>query len=177
MNFVITCLKTSENRLPLLLFVGLSIAAFWLYGELGRAHREAVEAATSANTCQEFSSRIIELKKKPELISGKMSSTAQIAQAVETAMQEAEIPAEKLVRIEPRSAVRFEKTPFLQQPSHLELREVTLAQLIRFLHILSTRNRLETTDLRIHAPRSAASESGPERWNAELVLTNTLYFP
>ena len=92
-------------------------------------------------------------------------------------MQEAELPAAKLVRIEPRSAIRFEKTPFLQQPSHLELREVTLEQLIRFLYVLSFKSRLEATDLRVHAPRSVAVESGPEHWNAELVLTNIIYSP
>jgi hypothetical protein len=170
-----TFLTASENRLPLLLIVGLSILTFWLYGELGRAHRGALEAAAMARSSREFSQRIIELKKKPELISGQMSSTAQIAQSVESAMQEAEIPAAKLVRIEPRSAIRYEKTPFLQQPSHLELREVTLEQLIRFIHVLSIRNRLEATDLRIHAPRSAGMEPGPELWNAELTLTNTIY--
>jgi len=177
MNPIKKILKTPENRLPLLLLVGLSVLAFWLSGGLGRAHRGAVEAVANAKACREFASRIIELKKKPELISGRMSSTAQIAQSVETAMLEAEIPAEKLVRIEPRSAIRFEKTPFLQQPSHLELREISLEQLIRFLHILSTRNRLEATDLRIHALRSAAPETGPELWNAELILTNTIYSP
>jgi hypothetical protein len=166
-----------ENRLPLLILGGLLILAFFLYGELGRLHRAAIEAAGNAKTCQEFSRRIIELKKKPELISGRMSSTAQIAQSVEAAMVQAEIPAEKLVRIEPRSAKRFEKTPFLEQPSHLEFRDVTMEQLIRFLHALSTQNRLETTDLRLHGPRSVASETGPEIWNAELVLTNTIYSP
>lgn len=170
-------LTAPENRLPLLILVGLTILAFWLHAELGRAHRGALEAATHAEICRKFSQRIMELKKKPELISGETSSTAQIAQSVEMAMQDAEIPAAKLVRIEPRSAIRFEKTPFLQQPSFLELHDVTMEQLIRFLHILSTRNRLETTDLRLHAPRSSLAESGPEIWNVELVLTNTIYSP
>ncbi len=176
-KYIRNFLTAPETRLPLLLFVGLAILAFWLSGELGRAYRGAVEASTNAQACQELSRRIVDLKKKPELISGKMSSTAQIAQSVEAAMQESEIPAAKLVRIEPRSAIRFEKTPFLQQPSHLELRDVTLEQLIRFLYALSAKNRLEATDLRIHAPRSSSSESGPEIWNAELVLTNTIYSP
>ncbi|MDR3198689.1 MAG: hypothetical protein LBU34_12550 [Planctomycetaceae bacterium] len=170
-------LMLPENRLPLLILTGLLILVFFLYGELGRSHRSALEAASNAKTCQELSKRIIELKKKPELISGNMSSTAQIAQSVESAMVQAEIPAGKLVRVEPRSAKRFEKTPFLEQPSHLEFREVTMEQLIRFLHTLSTQNRLETMDLRLHAPRSSASETGPEIWNAELVLTNTIYSP
>ena len=170
-------LKAPEIRLPLFLFAGLSILAFWLYGELGRAHHGALEAASNARICQEFSSRIIELKKKPELIADKMSTTAQIAQSVEMAMQEAAITGDKLVRIEPRSAIRFEKTPFLLQPSHLEMRELSMEQLIRFLHVLSTRSRLEATDLRLHAPRTVASETGLELWNAELVLTNTIYSP
>lgn len=170
-------LTLPENRLPLLILTGLVILAFFLYGELGRSHRAASEAADNAKTCQELSRRIIELKKKPELISGNMSSTAQIAQSVEFAMVQAEIPAGKLVRIEPRSAKRFEKTPFLEQPSHLEFREVTMEQLIRFLHAVSTQNRLEAIELRFHAPRSSALETGPEIWNAELVLTNTIYSP
>ena len=178
MNFnKLKFLTVPENRLPLLLFVGLAVLAFWLQGELGRARRGALEAATSAKTCREYSDRIVELKKKPELISGTMSTTAQIAQSIEVAMQEIGIPAANLVRIEPRSSIRHEKTPFLQQPSHLELRDVTMEQLVRFLHVLSTRNRLEATDLRLHAPRSSVTESGPEIWNVELVLTNTIYSP
>jgi len=170
-------LKTPENRLPLFLFVGLAILAFWLYGELERAHRGALVEATNAKESQDYSSRIIDLKKRPELVADRMSTTAQIAQSVEMAMQEAAIPAAKLVRIEPRSAIRFERTSFLLQPSHIELREISMEQLIRFLHILSTRNRLDATDLRLHAPRGTVTESGPELWNAELVLTNTIYFP
>jgi hypothetical protein len=166
-----------KTRFPLLVLIGLFILALFLYGELRRLRRAAQEAADNAQRCQELAQRVIELKKKPELISGSMSSTAQIAQSVESAMIQAEISAEKLVRIEPRSGKRFEKTPFLEQPSHLEFREITLEQLIRFLHTLSTQNRLETMDLRIHASRSAAAESGPEIWNAELVLTNIIYFP
>ena len=166
-----------EYRLPLLLFVGLAVLALWLHGELGRAYRGALDAATNARICQEYSNRITELKTKPELISGKMSTTAQIAQSVEAAMQEADIPASKLVRVEPRSAIRFEKTPFLQQPSHLELHDVTMEQIVRFLYILSTKYRLEATDLRLHAPRSTQMESGPEIWNIELVLTNIIYSP
>lgn len=170
-------LTLPEIRLPLLILTGLVILVFFLYGELGRLQRGASEAADNAQTCRELSRRILELKKKPELISGNMSSTAQIAQSVESAMVQAEIPAGKLVRIEPRSAKRFEKTPFLEQPSHLEFREVTMEQLIRFLHAVSTQNHLETIELRLHAPRSTVSETGPEIWNAELVLTNTIYSP
>ncbi|MDO5554802.1 MAG: hypothetical protein Q4G68_13675 [Planctomycetia bacterium] len=170
-------LVSKENRVPVLLAIGLLILMFWLYGELGRFRREAISAATNAEACKIFSQKIIELKKKPELISGKMSSTAQIAQSVESAMQEAGITSDKLVRIEPRTAKRIEKTPFLEQQSHLELREVTMEQLIRFLHLLETKSRLEATDLRVHAPHSGVRDSGPEIWNAELVLTNTIYLP
>lgn len=170
-------LTSSRHRMPLLILVCFLILAVYLYGELGRAKRSAIEATTNANACREFSRRIVDLKKKPELISGSMSSTAQIAQSVEAAMVQAEIPAEKLVRIEPRTAKRFEKTHFLEQPSHLELRDVTMEQLVRFLHTLQTQNRLETTDLRLHASRSVAADSGPEIWSAELVLTNIIYSP
>lgn len=170
-------LASPRHRLPILLFFVFTILAVWLYGELGRARRAAVEAADNARVCTDLSHRIVDLKKKPELISGSMSSTAQIAQSVEAAMVQAEIPAEKLVRIEPRSAKRFEKTPFLEQPSHLELRDVSMEQLVRFLHALATNNRLEATDLRLHAPRSSSSDSGPEIWSAELVLTNIIYSP
>ncbi|MDR1480177.1 MAG: hypothetical protein LBJ00_14675 [Planctomycetaceae bacterium] len=170
-------LTLPEIRLPLLILVGLVIFIFFLYGEFGRLRRAAYEAAGNSKACQELSRRIIELKKKPELISGSMSSTSQIAQSVEAAMVQADISSDKLVRIEPRSAKRFEKTPFLEQPSHLELRDLTMEQLIRFLHALSIQNHLDTTDLRLHVPRSVAPETGPEIWNAELVLTNTIYSP
>ncbi len=170
-------LFSQTNRLPILLTVCLFILALFLYGELGKARRSAIEAAENSIACKDFSRKIVELKKKPELISGQMSSTAQIAQSVEAAMVEAAITADKLVRIEPRSATRFEKTPFLEQPSHLELRDVTMEQLVRFLHTLQTQNRLETRDLRLHAPRMLSIDSSPEIWSAELVLTNIIYSP
>jgi hypothetical protein len=170
-------LLSPQNRLPILLTVCLLILALFLLGELGRAQRNAIDATKSAKACQEFSRRIVDLKKLPELVSGSMSSTAQIAQSVEAAMVESAITADKLVRIEPRSATRFEKTPFLEQPSHLELRDVTMEQLVRFLHTLQTQNRLETRDLRLHSSRTQTIENGPEIWSAELVLTNTIYSP
>jgi len=168
---------SSEYRLPVLLSGCLLIAAFFLYGEAAKARRAAEDAAEQITACQELSKQIIALKKRPELVSASTRSSAQIAQAVEAGLLQAEISAERLVRIDPRAARRHEKSPFLEQPSHLELREVTMEQLVKFLLYLAKEHRLETTELRLLAPRTADAASGPEFWNAELLLTNTIYSP
>ena len=170
-----------ENRLPIFLMIALAIVAVYLYGESRSAKRNADESVRQYNESREYAKKIIELRDKPELIVAELRSSLQIAQFIAAAMTVAEIPEENLIRIEPRGTQRIAKTPYLQQPFHLELQRITMPQLVRFLHHLSVHYRLETNDLRLHVLREhlikEEEEEGPELWNTELVLTNVLFSP
>ena len=185
-------LTRPENRVPIFLMIALAIVAVYLYGESHSAKRNADETVRQFNESREYAKKIIELREQPELITAEFRSSLQIAQFIKTAMTVAELPEENLIRIEPRGTQRIAKTPYLEQPFHLELQRVTMPQLVRFLHHLSVHDRLETSDLRLHilresfSPRRGTGEEreggdgedeGPEFWNAELVLTNVLFSP
>lgn len=170
--------KSPEYRLPILIMTVLLLLALFLNSERGKSERAAQEAAEHWGLCRDYSSKIIELKEKPVLVSSQTHSSAQIAQTIKSAMTFAEIPEENLVRVEPRSSKRIEKTPYLEQLSHLELQNITMEQLIRFLHRLSTLGQLEANDLRLRESAVSSPETtGLEYWNAEIILTNLIFAP
>ena len=168
-------LSIKIDRLAILVMIAIMVLILFLHGWSAKARRSALESAQQLTECQNFASKIQELQQKPDLVAVDLRSTSQIAKSVEDSMTKAEINPQSLIRIEPSPLRRIEKSPFARQPINIEVRDITMEQMIRFLFFLSTDHQLQTSDMRLHAPQSA--QNVQETWNAELVLSNILFAP
>jgi len=91
----------------------------------------------------------------------------------------------RIVRIDPRSARRIGDTPYEEQPTRVELRELTLEQIVSFLSKVVREERgTEVTELRLKPARTGGvnAEDSPvsgqvELWDAEVTLTALAFSP
>ncbi|HEV3006726.1 MAG TPA: hypothetical protein VGX78_19810, partial [Pirellulales bacterium] len=95
------------------------------------------------------------------------------------ATQVAQIPSNCLVRIDPQPPRRLEDSAYKEQATHVDLREVSQQQLLRFLYELERgETPLRAKSLRLAAPAQVATAAGSaETWGAELTLTYVVFAP
>lgn len=168
-----------SRKLPLLLLLAICILPAWAYHEMQTNQQAAIESAEQLDECRKLTGTIKQLREKPLQASNQLLSVAQLARSIEEAAEQAKIPLEQLVQIDPRAARRIAKTPYKEQPTHIELRGITLRQLTTLLHVISKKDPGTCiTEIRLHAPRLIQEKyQKKEPWNVEITLTSLLFVP
>ena len=101
-----------------------------------------------------------------------------LSEKIEQTAQVAKIPASAIISIRPQAGRRLGTSLLSAMPTDLHIRDVSLKQLVRFLVELSADDsELQTTSLRLTAPRTLPPKEADERWSAELVLTYLVFSP
>lgn len=105
-------------------------------------------------------------------------SDSQLAQRIEAAASKAKFDASKVARIEPESRRRIGKSQYEEQPTFVELYDVTIPELGGFLDaILAEEYVANIRSLRLISPRKGEDASDDEQWTVEMTLTNLIYAP
>lgn len=137
----------------------------------------AVAAAFNYEKCKQLAARIEDLQAVPAHSSLHRRSSQDLALKVEQAARIAEIGQNTIVRINPQASHRVGKSSYLQQPTSIEIRQVSTEQLAKFLQELSSADSgLQPTSLRLTAPR-ILSDQQRETWTVEVVLTHVFFSP
>ncbi|HUY31658.1 MAG TPA: hypothetical protein VMV69_02685 [Pirellulales bacterium] len=155
--------------------------------ELRSARAAALAAIRSHAECEELAGEIAKLGAKPSHVTLQTQSSTDVAGRIEAAAQFAQLPMNSLVRIDPQPARRLGDSVYKEQATHVELREVTLKQLIEFLHHLhgskappgpggGTSFRAKSLYLTAPAQTTIAG-AGTETWRVELTLTYLIFAP
>ena len=138
----------------------------------------AQAAASNHEKCRQLAERIEALQAVPAQSSLHRRSSRDLALKVEQAARIAEIGPKTIVRINPQASHRVGKSSYLQQPTNIEIRQVSTEQLAKFLQELSAADSgLQTTSLRLTAPRLLSDDQQPETWTVEVVLTHVFFSP
>lgn len=147
--------------------------------ELQSSRAAALAAVQNLAECRELASEISKLRGRPSQITLQAQSGAELARQIESAAQVAQVPNNCVVRIDPQPARRIGESPYKEQPANLELRAVTLKQLVQFLQTLQEGGAgLRTRSMRLIAPRQeATAPSDAETWMAEVTLTSMIFAP
>lgn len=153
---------------------GLAGCLAWGGVRLVAARDAATSAARALADCQRLARRI-EAARGPA-----GSSDAEVARTIESAAKAAELPDESVERIEPGSPKRLGDTPFVEQPTTVELRDVELRQLFRFLHALAAAEGpgapgVGLKDIRLTAPASPTADR--DVWSVQGTVTHRMYAP
>lgn len=171
----------SDSRRQLLVVVvyaGLSVLLATCGWEMIRAQAAAQAAAENLQRCQQLAAQIEALKTAPAQASLERQSTQEVATRIERAAQTAGIAGSAITRIDPQAPRRIGKSAHVQQPTHVEIRQVSLEQLWKFLTEMALgESGLVTTSVRLSLPRGSTNATPSESWSAEVVLTHLVFSP
>lgn len=172
--------NTRYRQLPMLIFLAtLTIGAGWSYLWMS-ADREAAESSRdNLQACLQLTTQIKKLREKPLWAGSSTRSAGELARILETSAKKANIPAGSIVQIDPQPARRLGKTAYKEQPTHIELQDIALKQLVfLLLELTDEESGAELAELRLSAPRDEPSSSEKqELWNAEVTLTHLIFSP
>ena len=159
----------------MILYAVLIGTALWAYSTWSASQSEIDDAQNAIQECRQLASKITKLRGKPLRAASEAHSATELARVIEKSAQSAQLPATSLVQIDPQPARRIGTSPYSEQATHLEIRNVTLRQLIAFLRaIVEDQSGCEVAELRLRAPRDEPATT-PETWQAEITLSHLIY--
>jgi|GEM_PF-4300949 len=154
----------------------IALGGYWTM----RSSRQRLhEAQVQLQTCEKLAKDIKTLGDRPGFAALGVDSPRTITTRAEAAGKKAMISPAALVRIEPQVAVRLRDSDYRVRPTRLELRRVTLKQVLAFTHAMIDETQGTTVrDLRLTASEtSSANVKEADSWTAEMVLTQLIFSP
>jgi len=166
----------SRHTIQLLILAGLlAISALWSYRKMSSQQRAARLAAGDLAECRRAADQIEALRRRPALAQQNQRESAETIGLIEKSVKAAGLTEAMLVRTVPEQPLRLGDTVYLEKPTRVQLKNVSLVQFVEMLHrILTDKNRLHAKAMRISAP---SAEDAGALWNVELVLTYLIYEP
>jgi hypothetical protein len=145
---------------------------------LKESRASAIQATANLEKCRQLSAQIAALSERPVHASLGETASAIFVRRVEESASKAQIEPAKLMRIDPQPARRIGDTSYLEQPTFVDLKQVTLAQLVTFLEECTAGDtKLTVTALRLTAPRENLPTADSESWSVEVTLTQLVFSP
>jgi hypothetical protein len=152
--------------------VALDLFSIW---NLDAARDRSVHAIQDAALCQHLADRIIALQSKPAIAGSAALAQDNLSRRIEAAVRGAGVAGEDLASIEPDPPVRAGDSPYLEKPTSVQLRNVSLQQLARLLcQLAADGSGLRIKSLRLTAP---PEEQTGNLWSVEFTLTYLIYSP
>lgn len=149
--------------------------ASWSMMHLSEARAAAEGTAKDLAACRRLEGDILRLRGRPATAADCERQSAEVSAPIEKAAREAGIPADRLLRISPEPAQRFCETEYLEKPTRVLLKNVTLKQVARMAHSLGEPDTgLDLKSVRLTAQSRDSSDG---TWSAELVFVYLIYEP
>jgi hypothetical protein len=161
-------------KLCLLLLAGLAAADLWIWFELTSARSSAVAATSNRAYCQQLATRIRGLREAPAVAQSQAIAASELVRRIERAMASAELAPDRLGSVLPEAPKRVEDSPYVERPTNLQIRSVSLRQLVSFLHAVTSDSGLRITSIRLAEPRE---ETAVDAWNADVTVSYWVYSP
>ena len=171
--------SVSRQMLATIATIGCLMAVLSWSGWQMQASRAAAQlAAENLGQCQALAQKIAALQHGPSRATLKAKSSTELAKRLEQAARAAKVASDRITRINPQPARRVGETVYKEQQTRVELRGVTLRQLVTFLDaVTGEATGLHVAGLRISAPRQegASTQKNAETWIAEVTLTEFVF--
>ena len=161
-----------------LIWLGLLAMLTFSYWDMRVSAMRLNESLLKEQDCSTLIEDIHHLRNRPGFAALTVDAPRTITTRAEQAGQRANLSASSLVRIEPQPAARLGDSPYRLRPTRLELRQVTLEQVIRFAHAMVDDSQGTTLrDLRLTNSSSEPSAARADDWKVEVVLTQLIFAP
>jgi len=168
---------TTDKRHAMLaaaLLLLLAGAATWSTAWAFDRRDAARQAAEDVATCRRHAHQIETLRRKPAVASAEAMGTLELGRHIDDASRRADLDTSSLDGVFPQSPRRIGSSSYLETPTTLVLRRVTLRQATLFLYYLTDGSGMTVHDLRLRMPRNKADR---DAWDAEATLTGLVYAP
>ena len=165
-----------RTALPL---VALALLAAYSYARMHNSGQAVISALEDDAACRKLSGEILELRKLPQFAVLESGELEPVTERIETAASASQLPTATILRIQPQPPTRIGDSSYRVRTTRVELRDVTLAQVVRFARELADESRgLTVRDLRLWNPQGASRAlTNPEIWSAEITLTQLTFAP
>jgi len=170
-------MKSRKTTHILLFLLALSAcSAIWS----GIYHQQQVTDSRYAKTdyakIYDLTVELRRLQASPQSVDHHKRDLEDLTRLIESSVTDASISAEHLIKVWPEHERRLDDSAYLEKPTQILLRNVTLSQTVSCLHSLTTQDTgLIARSIRLTASR----ESNPETdlWNLESTLSYLIYDP
>jgi len=156
-----------------ILAVCLAAVCYYSYDGMVSCKEAALASANDLTLCREMIKSIEQYRHRPALASEHELLATQTNGLIEKAAMDAGISQKSLVRITPEPARRIEDSPYKEKPSQILLRDVTLKQMVPFVHNLLTAG-LNARAIRLVSPKP---EDTGQLWTMEITMSYLVYDP
>lgn len=157
-----------------LVFGTLLLLNGWAWMAFSDARDASIRASENTFKCEDFIQSIHTLQARPSLAQTETIQSAELVRHIEQAVAKVQLPPQALIRVTPDTAQRIGDTPYMEKRTEVQLKDISLSQLVFFLHSLTQESGLRSTAIRISAPRNADSQN---KWIADLTLSYWIYSP
>lgn len=166
---------------PAAFLLAALLAAGWSASTWSAARRDAVESARDLRECQRLRDQIVAARAAPSVASERELRPADVSRALNDALRKADIEPDQLVRVAPASPKRSTaNSAYEERPTQLQLRDLTLKQIVRFIDELAGEPRsdgsasLGTRSIRLSAADASAKDGD---WSADVLIGYWIYAP
>jgi len=163
------------------LFLGSALIAvlcatdFCCYLVMEEARDLAGNAIRDALACEQLAQHIVTLRRQPMVAVSTFQGQERLSARIETTAHRFGITGDNLAAIDPEPPIRLGNSIYLEKPTVIQLRKVSLGQLINLLCDLErTSEGLKIKSLRMSIPPQN-QESG--LWTAEVTVAYLVYSP
>jgi hypothetical protein len=163
----------------LLVASAVCVADVWAGWEwTGRRQQLAVFRQQSQDS-EALADKIDHLRQAPVKVEETTRAGDTFSKLVESVALEVGLASDRIVHVAPSEPRRIGDSPYLEQSTAVELREVTLRQLVEFSVALGRKEpRLAIPNVAVRIPPGDANPNkGRELWNVQMTLTAHVFAP
>jgi hypothetical protein len=158
-------------------FASLLVAAVFSYWQSRAVSATLAAEQRDARACVDLAAEIEELRALPQFAVLEEESEETILGHIEQAAESVSLQS-ALVGIQPIPLSYLGDSPYRIRAIRLDLRSVSLEQIVSFAHQLADENRgMTIRDLEFWQFGADRRRTGPELWNAKLTLTQLIFSP
>ncbi len=163
----------------LVAWAGLIVVSGLVVWSWIRSESIAADEAARLVECESFASKIAILRQRQASALLESKPSSELNRLIDGWRTQASIPAENLLKIEPRQPRRVRDTQYLDQSTELGFSDVTLGQVAEFARRAQLESSgLKLTSIRVTAPRRMTElDASTELWDVEMALTYFIYAP
>ena len=167
-----TTLRRQVVLTGILLILLTGIAA-WSCRAMGQAKASMLAMSEDLVRCQQLAGDITHLRQQPQLAGDQEIAFNDLTRQIEEAAKKNHIPANAIVRISPEPARRVGQSAYQEKPTRIELRQVTLKQLLNVMYEVTA----DSPSLRIRSIRLSLPHTGDDdqTWDIEFTLSHLKY--